>query len=59
MVGKVIEIPKDGYKAFYEGCSLEDNPFPEWEQRFEEWDRDFLEAAKFYGELKGTRTNGN
>jgi len=45
-----MKVPEDGTDAFYEGFSLEDNPFPEWEQGFEEWDRDFLEAAKNYKE---------
>jgi len=44
------KIPENGTDAFYEGFSLEDNPFPEWEQRFEEWDKDFLEVAKNYKE---------
>ena len=37
------EVPKDAYEAFYEGCGLDDNPFPEW-------NRDYLEVAKHYKE---------
>jgi len=44
------QVPKDGYDAFYEGSDLEENPWPEFDGRFEEWDRDFLEAAKNYKE---------
>jgi len=44
------EVPKDGTEAFYEGFELEDNPFPEFIEEFEEWDRDFLEVHKHYKE---------
>ena len=43
-------VPKDGTDAFYEGFDLEDNPFPEFIEEFEEWDRDFMEAANNYKE---------
>jgi len=43
-----MTVPKDGTDAFYEGFDLENNPFPGWDQRFEEWDRDFLETANEY-----------
>ena len=44
------EVPTDGYDAFYAGYELEDNPFPEWELGWEEWDRDFMDAHKNYEE---------
>ena len=44
------EVPKDAYEAFYEGFDLEDNPWPDWTQGFEDWDRDYLEVAKHYKE---------
>ena len=34
-----------GYKAYCNEEDLEDNPYPEWEQDFEEWDDGFLNAA--------------
>ena len=49
-----MTVPEDGTDAFYEGFELEDNPFPEWEQRFEEWDRNFLDAANSHADLMKT-----
>jgi len=43
-----MTVPKDGTDAFYEGFDLENNPFPEWDGGFEEWNRDFLETANEY-----------
>lgn len=45
-----MKAPEDGTDAFYEGFDLEDNPFPEFDGRFEEWDRDFLDTANSYTE---------
>jgi len=42
------EVPTDGYDAYMEGLDIEDNPFTEWEQRFEQWDKEFLETGKNY-----------
>jgi len=44
------KIPEDGINAFYEGFDLDDNPFSSLESRFDEWDSDFMEAAKNYKE---------
>ena len=44
------KIPEDGINAFYEGFNLDDNPFSSLEERFDEWDCDFLNTAKFYKE---------
>ena len=55
-MSKEKEILEDGCEAFYAGAKLEDNPFPEWESRWEEWDRDFLECAKNYKEEGRART---
>jgi len=44
------EVPIDGYAAFYEGFVLLDNPFPEYDQNFDNWDRDYMEAYKNYKE---------
>ena len=43
-------VPNDGTDSFWEGYELDDNPFPELEQEFDEWDKDFLEAHKNYKE---------
>ena len=42
--------PNDGTDSFWEGYELDDNPFPELEQEFDEWNKDFLEAHKNYKE---------
>ena len=42
--------PGDGAEAFYQGFQLDDNPWPEWDGRFEEFDEDFLETTKHYEE---------
>ena len=52
------EILEDGCEAFYEGFDLEDNPWPEFDHRFDPWDRDFLECAKNYREEGRARLSG-
>ena len=47
-----VKAPKDGTEAFYQGFTLDNNPYPDWTEEFEEWDRDFLETAKNYNEEK-------
>lgn len=42
------EVPHDAYTAFYEGFELADNPWPEFDGRWEEWERDWMEAYKNY-----------
>ena len=50
-------VPRDGCDAMYAGFSLEDNPFLEWEDNFDKWDKEFLEAAKNYREEGRFRNN--
>ena len=42
------DVPHDAYEAFYKGYPLESNPFPEYIQEFEEWDRDWIDAYNNY-----------
>ena len=44
------EVPIDGYDAFYEGFDINDNPYPEWDGRRDEWEDEYCEAAKNYKE---------
>ena len=43
-------VPRDGSVAFYNGFDLEDNPWPDFKEEFDEWDRDYLESYKHYEE---------
>ena len=36
----------EGQEAYFDDGDIEDNPYPEWDQLFEEWDMGFLEAAE-------------
>ena len=47
-MAKEKDIIEDGCDAFYAGAQLEDNPWPEFDHRFDTWDRDWMEAYKNY-----------
>lgn len=44
--GEIMNAYNQGYEAYLDGLDAEHNPYPEWEEAFEEWDDGFFNAAK-------------